>query len=64
MVQYLIWYMHDLMVVLFEKKIKNQTVNIKHVNEVFGGPLIICIHLRHSVNYFDGEDLFDQQSIS
>jgi len=39
-------------------KNKNQTVNIKHFNEAFGGPLIICIHLRHSVNYFDGENLF------
>jgi len=37
---------------------RNQTVNIKQINEVFGGPLIVYIHFKHWVNVFDGKNLF------
>ena len=40
----------------FERK--NQTVKINQINEVFGGPLAMCIYLGHQVNDFDNEDLF------
>lgn len=36
----------------------NQTVNINQINEIFGAPLVKCIHFRHCVNGSDGVDLF------
>ena len=46
----------------FEKK--NQTININQINEVFSGPLAMCIHFRHCVNGFDGGDLFGWRKIT
>lgn len=40
-------------------KKKNQTININQINEVFGAPVAMCIHLRHFVIGSNSGDLFD-----
>lgn len=43
---------------------KNQTDNINQINDIFDGPLTMCIPFIHWVNIFDGENLFSSRRIT
>jgi hypothetical protein len=49
-------HLKDPMVLIF---LKNQMVKIKKINEVYGGPSIILVHLRHLELKIDGKDHYD-----